>query len=141
MDEKTKKEWQELQLEINELKKTLDDYKNWMDTEGAELEDMYAQLQFLKESESDTVPEHPFRLPDDYPLPREILQQHFPRTAKQCNFSAGWGYDTEHAVIVKSLFFYDFNDSDIRPVRISGKQKRFHCTTGNIRQINNCISR
>ena len=37
--------------------------------------------------------------------------------------------------------FYDFNDPDIRPVRISGKQKRFHSTSGNIRQIDHCISR
>ena len=109
MDENVKKEFAELQKEMNELKKTLDDYKNWMDTEGTELEDMYAQLQFLKESESDTVPENPFRLPDDYPLPREILQQHFPRTANQCNFSGGWGYDVEHATIVKEF------DPEINP--------------------------
>jgi hypothetical protein len=109
MDEKTKKEWQELQNELAELKKTVDEYDNWLKTEGAELEDMYAQLQFLKESENDTVPEHPFRLPEDYPLPREILQQHFPRTAKQCNFSGGWGYDVDHAVIVKEF------DPEINP--------------------------
>ncbi|MBR2425864.1 MAG: hypothetical protein IKB16_03890 [Lentisphaeria bacterium] len=109
MDEKTKKEWQELQNELAELKNTLDEYQNWMDNEGAELEDMCAQLQFLKESEDDVVPEHPFRLPEDYPLPRAILQQHFPRTAKQCNFSGGWGYDVEHATIVKEF------DPEINP--------------------------
>ena len=109
MDEKTKREWNELQNELAELQKTVDEYENWIKTEGAELEDMYAQLQFLKESESDTVPEHPFRLPDDYPLPREILQQHFPRTANQCNFSGGWGYDADHAVIVKEF------DPEINP--------------------------
>lgn len=109
MDEKTEREWNELQKEMAELKKTVDEYENWMKIEGAELEDMYAQLQFLKESESDTVPENPFRLPDDYPLPRTILQQHFPRTAKQCNFSGGWGYDADHAVIVKEF------DPEINP--------------------------
>ena len=70
---------------------------------------MYDQPQFLKESEHDTVPEHPFRLPDDYSLPRTILQQHFPRTANQCNFSGGWGYDADHAVIVKEF------DPEINP--------------------------
>ena len=91
----------EMQQEMAELQKTVDEYENWIKTEGAELEDMYAQLQVLKEAESDTIPKNPFRLPEDYPLPREILQQHFPRTANQCNFSGGWGYDADHAVIVK----------------------------------------
>ena len=99
----------EMQQEMTELQKTVDEYENWIKTEGAELEDMYAQLQFLKEAESDTVPENPFRLPDDYPLPRTILQQHFPRTANQCNFSGGWGYDVEHATIVKEF------DPEINP--------------------------
>ncbi len=109
MDENVKKEFAELQKEMAELNKTFDEYENWIKTEGAELEDMYAQLQFLKESEHDTVPEHPFRLPDDYPSPREILQQHFPRTANQCNFSGGWGYDADHAIIVKEF------DPEINP--------------------------
>ena len=109
MDEKTKREWNELQNELAELQKTVDEYESWIKTEGAELEDMYAQLQFLKESESDTVPKNPFRLPEDYPLPREILQQHFPRTAKQCNFSGNWGYDVDHATIVKEF------DPEINP--------------------------
>lgn len=42
----------------------------------------------------------PYRLPDDYPAPRTILRQHFPRTADQCCFKGGWGYDPEHAVEV-----------------------------------------
>ena len=109
MDENTKHEWAELSKEMQELQKTVDEYENWIKTEGAELEDMYAQLQFLKESESDTVPKNPFRLPEDYPLPREILQQHFPRTAKQCNFSGNWGYDVDHATIVKEF------DPEINP--------------------------
>ena len=42
----------------------------------------------------------PYRLPNNYPEPRKILRQHFPRTANQCCFKGGWGYDPEHAVIV-----------------------------------------
>ena len=109
MDENVKKEFAELQKEMQELQKTVDEYENWIKTEGAELEDMYAQLQFLNKSEDDEVPEHPFRLPEDYPLPRVILQQHFPRTAAQCNFSGNWGYDAEHATIVKEF------DPEINP--------------------------
>lgn len=43
-----------------------------------------------------------FHLPDDYPLPREILQQHFPDMIGQCCFNGGWGYDAEHAAVLKS---------------------------------------
>ena len=42
----------------------------------------------------------PYRLPADYPAPREILRQHFPRTADQCCFKGGWGYDAGDAVEV-----------------------------------------
>ena len=41
----------------------------------------------------------------------------------------------------RPLLFYDFNDPNIRPVGISRKQKLFHRTARNIRQINNRISR
>ena len=109
MDENTKRELAELQKEMQELQKTLNEYDEWMENEGAELEDMYAQLQLLKDSEDEAVPENPFRLPEDYPLPREILQQHFPRTARQCNFSGNWGYDVEHATIIKEF------DPEINP--------------------------
>lgn len=50
-----------------------------------------------------------YRLPEDYPAPREILRRHFPRTADQCNFSGGWGYDAEHATVVKEF------DPEINP--------------------------
>ena len=43
-----------------------------------------------------------FRLPDDYPQPCEILPQHFPDMAGQCCFKGGWGYDAEHAAVLKS---------------------------------------
>ena len=56
-----------------------------------------------------TLPGELFRLPDDYPTPRKVLQQHFPRTADECNFSGGWGYDVEHATIVKEF------DPEINP--------------------------
>ena len=56
-----------------------------------------------------TLPGELFRLPDDYPTPREVLQQHFPLTADECNFSGGWGYDAAHATIVKEF------DPEINP--------------------------
>ena len=106
MDEKTKKELQELQKEMDDLKKTLEEYENWIDTEGAELEDMLRELEECEEKEHNGLLHI---LPEDYPAPREILQQHFPRTARQCNFSGGWGYDVEHATIVKEF------DPEINP--------------------------
>ncbi|MBE6370521.1 MAG: hypothetical protein E7055_00410 [Lentisphaerae bacterium] len=42
----------------------------------------------------------PYRLPNDFPAPRKILRQHFPRTADQCCFKGGWGYDAGNAVEV-----------------------------------------
>ena len=42
----------------------------------------------------------PYRLPNNYPAPRKILRQHFPRTANQCCFKGGWGYDAGSAVEV-----------------------------------------
>ena len=51
----------------------------------------------------------PYRLPADYPAPRKILRQHFPRTANQCCFKGGWGFDPEHAVEVLEF------DSEINP--------------------------
>ena len=57
----------------------------------------------------DAVSGELYRLPDDYPPPRKILREHFPRTANQCNFSGGWGYNAEHATIVKEF------DPEINP--------------------------
>ena len=51
MDEKTKKEWQELQNELAELNKTFDESENWMKIEGAELEDMLHALAEVAEKE------------------------------------------------------------------------------------------
>ena len=106
MDEATKKEWQELQKEMDELKKTLDEYESWIDIEGTELENM---LQTLADIAGEEEMDQRYRLTDDYPAPREILREHFPRTANQCNFSGGWGYDAEHATIVKEF------DPEINP--------------------------
>ena len=106
MDEKTKKELQELQKEMDDLKKTIEEYENWLDTEGAEFEVMLREFEECEKKEHNGLL---YILPEDYPAPREILQQHFPRTARQCNFSGGWGYDVEHATIVKEF------DPEINP--------------------------
>ena len=106
MDEETQRELAELKKEMAELQKTLEEFEHWQETEGAELEAMLCDLEDIA-GEEEAV--QPYRLPDDYPLPREILRQHFPRTANQCNFSGGWGYDAENAVIVKEF------DPEINP--------------------------
>ena len=106
MDEKTKKELQELQKEMDDLKKTIEEYENWLDTDGAEFEVMLREFEECEKKEHNGLL---YMLPEDYPAPREILQQHFPRTARQCNFSGGWGYDVEHATIVKEF------DPEINP--------------------------
>ena len=43
------------------------------------------------------------QLPKDYPAPREILRQHFPRTANQCLFRGDWGYGIDDAVAVSEF--------------------------------------
>ena len=43
---------------------------------------------------------NPHQLPKDYPAPRDVIRQHFPRTAKQCLFRGGWGYSIDDAVEV-----------------------------------------
>ena len=106
MNDQEKQDLLELQNEMAKLKETLDEYQNWIDNEGAELENM---LQTLADIAGEEEMDQRYRLPDDYPAPREILQQHFPRTANQCNFSGGWGYDAEHATVVKEF------DSEINP--------------------------
>ena len=53
-----------------------------------------------RQSDKDGPAAFPYRLPADYPAPREILPKHFPRTAKQCFFKGGWGYDAAGAVVV-----------------------------------------
>ena len=54
---------------------------------------------------------NPHQLPKDYPAPRDVLRQHFPRTAEQCLFRGGWGYTIDDAVEVLE---YDPEISDQR---------------------------
>lgn len=108
MNDQEKQDLLELQNEMAKLKETLDGYQNWIDNEGAELENM---LQTLADIAGEEEIDQRYRLPDDYPAPREILQQHFPRTARQCNFSGGWGYTIDDAVEVLE---YDPEISDQR---------------------------
>ncbi len=123
MTDKEKQEWADLQKELvetqAELEKLLEESEE-MDKEFAEA---IEQLKAIREEDDDNwlmginpnppsgeaVSGEQYRLPDDYPLPREILREHFPRTADQCNFSGGWGYDADHATIVKEF------DPEINP--------------------------
>ena len=86
--------------DMKELKDMLDDLKNMTE----ELEE--AQKEFdkfeeqMRQLDENGRLDFPYRLPADYPAPREILRQHFPRTADQCCFKGGWGYDAGDAVEV-----------------------------------------
>ena len=123
MTDKEKQEWADLQKELAETQAELEKLREESEAIDQEFADAIEQLKAIREEDDDNwlmginpnppsgdaVSGEQYRLPDDYPLPREILQQHFPRTAKQCNFSGGWGYDVDHAVIVKEF------DPEINP--------------------------
>ena len=123
MTDKEKQEWADLQKELVETQTELEKLLEESEAIDQEFADAIEQLKAIREKDDDNwlmginpnppsgeaVSGEQYRLPDDYPLPREILQQHFPRTANQCNFSGGWGYDAEHAVIVKEF------DPEINP--------------------------
>ena len=124
MTDKEKQEWADLQKELvetqAELEKLLEESEE-MDKEFSEAFEQIMAAETVNDDDNwimginpnppsgEAVSGEQYRLPDDYPLPREILQQHFPRTANQCNFSGGWGYDADHATIVKEF------DPEINP--------------------------
>ena len=86
--------------DMQELKDMLDDLKNMTEElEKAEKEFDKFEEQMRQLDENGRL-DFPYRLPADYPAPREILRQHFPRTANQCCFKGGWGYDSGDAVEV-----------------------------------------
>lgn len=90
MNEKDQNELKDIFREIKEFAKELEKARKEMETLDA---------QMLEVNETGKI-DFPYRLPDDYPAPREILRKHFPRTAKQCCFKGGWGYDAGDAVEV-----------------------------------------
>ena len=124
MTDKEKQEWADLQKELvetqAELEKLLEESEE-MDKEFSEALEQIMAAETVNDDDNwimginpnppsaNAVSGEQYRLPDDYPSPREILREHFPRTADQCNFSGGWGYDAEHAVIVKEF------DPEINP--------------------------
>lgn len=85
MDENELKELKEIDAMVREINEMADDLAKTAD----QWKEIEAEFQALKEreengeeeDEADPVGENPFRLPEDYPAPREILRQHFPRTA------------------------------------------------------------
>ena len=86
--------------DVQKLKDMLEDLKNMteeLEKAQKEFEKFEEELQQL--TENGRI-DFPYRLPADYPAPREILRQHFPRTANQCCFKGGWGYDAGDAVEV-----------------------------------------
>ena len=108
MTDKEKQEWADLQKELvetqAELEKLLEESEE-MDKEFSEALEQIMAAETVNDDDNwimginpnppsgDAVSGEQYRLPDDYPSPREILREHFPRTADQCNFSGGWGYD------------------------------------------------
>ena len=86
--------------DMQELKDMLEDLKNMteeLEKSQKEFDKFEEQMRQLDENGR---LDFPYRLPADYPAPREILRQHFPRTADQCCFKGGWGYDAGEAVEV-----------------------------------------
>ena len=123
MTDKEKQEWADLQKEFAETQAELEKLLEEPEEIDQEFADAIEQLKAVREEDDDNwlmginpnppsgdaVSGEQYRLPDDYPSPREILREHFPRTADQCNFSGGWGYDADHATIVKEF------DPEINP--------------------------
>lgn len=86
--------------DMQELKDMLEDLKNMteeLEKSQKEFDKFEEQMRQLDENGR---LDFPYRLSADYPAPREILRQHFPRTANQCCFKGGWGYDAGDAVEV-----------------------------------------
>ena len=86
--------------DMQEIKDMLEDLKNMseeLEKTQKEFDKFEEQIRQLDENGR---LDFPYRLPADYPAPREILRQHFPRTANQCCFKGGWGYDSGDAVEV-----------------------------------------
>ena len=124
MTDKEKQEWVDLQKELAETQAELEKLLEESEKMDKEFSEAFEQIMAAEIVDSDenwlmginpnplsenAVSGEPYRLPEDYPPPRKILREHFPRTANQCNFSGGWGYDADHATIVKEF------DPEINP--------------------------
>ena len=83
--------------ELKDMLKEIKDMAKELEKTQKEFDKFEEELQQLAENGR---LDFPYRLPADYPAPREILRQHFPRTANQCCFKGGWGYDAGDAVEV-----------------------------------------
>ena len=83
--------------ELNEMLREIKEMGEELEKSEAEFDKFIDQMRQLDENGR---LDFPYRLPADYPAPREILRKHFPRTAGQCCFKGGWGYDAGDAVEV-----------------------------------------
>ena len=83
--------------ELNEMLQEIKEMGEELEKSEAKFDKFMEQMRQL--DEKGTL-DFPYRLPVDYPTPREILRKHFPRTADQCCFKGGWGYDAGDAVEV-----------------------------------------
>ena len=91
------RDMRETAKELNEMLREIKEMGEELEKSEAEFDKFIDQMQQL--NEKGTL-DFPYRLPADYPAPREILRKHFPRTADQCCFKGGWGYDAGDAVEV-----------------------------------------
>jgi len=103
------KDKEDVKKAAEELDQTLQEFRKMSEELEKELGEFDKFLDQMRQLDEKGHLDFPYRLPADYPPPREILRKHFPRTANQCFFSGGWGYDGGDAVIVKE------SDPEINP--------------------------
>ncbi len=90
---KNQKELEKLERQIRADEKYIARAQKELERYSRIFKEASEYLKSLSEAET-------FRLPDDYPPPCEILQQHFPEMVNRCSFQGGWGYDAEHAAVI-----------------------------------------
>ncbi len=87
-------------LVVATFKMEIEKYKTWLQTSTATIVASVPDMPFAP---GDGGAYNPYRLPADYPAPREILKVHFPKHADELCFDGGWGYTQETATVVNTF--------------------------------------